>query len=137
MAYIQAYAPTDNISEVTARTNDAGWASVFENWLRGSYLTNEDAVFIFSVGGGDVEKNISPNLKYAIDYAKTVGAKVLGIVGRDGGYTAQSADCCIVIPTVDKEFVTAYTQTVQLALVHFLVTHPALKARTGKWESTV
>ena len=132
---LEAYAPTDNVSELTARTNDEGWASVFEAWLRGSHLRPEDLVLILSVGGGNLEKNVSPNLVSALQYAKKVGSKVIGIVGRDGGYTAQVADACIIIPTVNPENVTPHTEAFQSLIGHLLVSHPKLKAAQTKWES--
>jgi D-sedoheptulose 7-phosphate isomerase len=131
----EAYAPTDNVSELTARVNDEGWAGVFEAWLRVSRLRPGDALLIFSVGGGDLEKQVSPNLVAAIDYAKSVGAKVAGIVGRDGGHTRKAADACIVVPTVNPRHVTPHTEAFQAVLWHLLVTHPALKAAETKWES--
>jgi D-sedoheptulose 7-phosphate isomerase len=131
----EAYAPTDNVSELTARTNDEGWASIFEGWLRVSRLRPADAVLVFSVGGGDLEKQVSPNLVAAIQYAKSVGAKVVGIVGRDGGHTGRTADACIVVPTVNSLHVTPHTEAFQAVLWHLLVTHPALKSAETKWES--
>jgi D-sedoheptulose 7-phosphate isomerase len=131
----EAYAPTDNVSELTARTNDEGWAGIFEGWLRVSRLRPADALLIFSVGGGNLEKNVSPNLVAAIQYAKSVGAKVAGIVGRDGGHTRQAADACIVVPTVNPRHVTPHTEAFQAVLWHLLVTHPALKTAETKWES--
>jgi len=131
----EAYAPTDNVSELTARTNDEGWAGVFEAWLRVSRLRENDAILVFSVGGGNLEKQVSPNLVAALQYAKTVGAKVAGIVGRDGGYTAQAADACILVPTVNAQHVTPHAEAFQAVLWHLLVTHPALKAAQTKWES--
>jgi len=131
----EAYAPTDNVSELTARTNDEGWAGVFEAWLRVSRLGETDAVLVFSVGGGNLEKQVSPNLVAAVQYAKTVGAKVAGIVGRDGGYTGQAADACILVPTVNAKHVTPHAEAFQAVLWHLLVTHPALKAAETKWES--
>ena len=133
---IEAYAPTDNVSELTARANDEGWASIFVEWLKVSRLTKEDMVFIFSVGGGSVEKNISPNLVTALQYAKEVGAKVVGVVGRDGGYTAKVADACVVIPTVNPETITPHAEAFQAVIWHLLVSHPKLKAAPTKWEST-
>ena len=133
---IEAYAPTDNVSELTARTNDEGWASVFIEWLRVSRLAADDVVFVFSVGGGDVEKNVSPNLVAALRYAKEVGARVLGIVGRDGGYTATVADACVIVPTVNPQNVTPHTEAFQAVVWHLLVSHPKLKAAQTKWEST-
>jgi len=131
----EAYAPTDNVAELTARTNDEGWAGVFEGWLRVSRLREIDALLIFSVGGGNLEKQVSPNLVAAVQYAKTVGAKVAGIVGRDGGYTAGAADACILVPTVNPQHVTPHAEAFQAVLWHLLVTHPALKAAETKWES--
>jgi D-sedoheptulose 7-phosphate isomerase len=132
---MEAYAPTDNVSELTARTNDEGWAGVFEGWLRVSRLRATDALLIFSVGGGNLEKQVSPNLVAAIRYAKTAGAKVTGIVGRDGGYTAQNADACVIVPTVNAKHVTPHAEAFQAVIWHLLVTHPALKQAETKWES--
>ena len=134
---IESYAPTDNVSELTARTNDEGWATIFVEWLKISKLSSKDALFIFSVGGGNLEKNISPNLVTAIQYAKLVGAKVTGVVGRDGGYTAQVADACVIIPTVNPETVTPHSEAFQAVVWHLLVSHPKLKTNQTKWESTV
>jgi len=134
---IESYAPTDNVSELTARTNDEGWATVFAEWLKVSKLNNKDALFIMSVGGGNLEKNISPNLVEAIKLAKTVGAKVTGIVGRDGGYTAQTADACVIIPTVNPENITPHSEAFQGVIWHLLVSHPTLKTNQTKWESAV
>ena len=136
LAGIEAYAPTDNVSELTARTNDEGWASVFVEWLKVSHLRAEDMVFVLSVGGGSLEKNISPNLVTALQHAREVGASVAGIVGRDGGYTAQVADACVIVPTVDSKTVTPHTEAFQAVIWHLLVSHPALKAAPTKWEST-
>ena len=133
---IEAYAPTDNVSELTARTNDEGWASVFIEWLKVSRLTSNDAVLVFSVGGGNVEKNVSPNLVAALQYAKQVGAKICGVVGRDGGYTATVADACVIVPTVNPQNVTPHTEAFQAVVWHLLVSHPKLKAAETKWEST-
>lgn len=133
---IESYAPTDNVSELTARTNDEGWASVFVEWLKVSKLKASDMLFIFSVGGGDVEKNISPNLVEALKYAKEIGSKIVGVVGRDGGYTARVADACVVIPTVNPDTVTPHTEAFHAIVWHLLVSHPKLKARQTKWEST-
>jgi D-sedoheptulose 7-phosphate isomerase len=133
---IESYAPTDNVSELTARTNDEGWPTIFVEWLKVSKLKPKDALFIFSVGGGNLEKNISPNLVEAIKYAKTVGAKVTGVVGRDGGYTAQAADACCIIPTVNSETVTPHSEAFQAVVWHLLVSHPKLKTHQTKWEST-
>ena len=132
---IESYAPTDNVSELTARTNDEGWATVFVEWLKISKLSARDAVFILSVGGGNLEKNISPNLVEALKYAKTVGARVTGVVGRDGGYTARVADACVIIPTVNPETITPHSEAFQAVIWHLLVSHPKLKANQTKWES--
>lgn len=132
---IETYAPTDNVSELTARTNDEGWASVFKAWLAGSRLNAKDAILVFSVGGGNLEKNISPNLVMALQLAKDVGAKIVGIVGRDGGYTAQVADACIIIPIVNTDHITPHTEAFQSVIHHLLVTHPRLKAAQTMWES--
>jgi len=132
---MEAYAPTDNVSELTARTNDEGWAGVFEGWLKVSRLRAGDALLVLSVGGGNVEKNVSPNLVAAVRYAKSVGATVTGIVGRDGGYTAQQADACVVVPTVNPTHVTPHAEAFQAVIWHLLVSHPALKAAETKWES--
>lgn len=134
---IESYAPTDNVSELTARTNDEGWATVFVEWLKISKLMPKDALFIFSVGGGSLEKNISPNLVEAIKLAKSVGAKVAGVVGRDGGYTAQAADACVIVPTVNPETITPHSEAFQAVVWHLLVSHPKLKANQTKWESAV
>jgi len=135
IAQIEAYTPTDNVSELTARVNDESWESVFVNWLRGSRLTARDLVFVLSVGGGDLERNISPNLVRALQYARQVGAKVCGIVGRSGGYTAQVADACVIVPTVNPATVTPHAEAFQGVVWHLLVSHPALKAVETKWES--
>jgi D-sedoheptulose 7-phosphate isomerase len=134
IAGMEAYAPTDNVSELTARTNDDGWPSVFVEWLRISRLSAKDMVFVLSVGGGNVEKNVSPNLVLALKYAKQVGAKVIGIVGRDGGYTAQVADACLIVPTVNPQQVTPHAEAWQAVLWHLLVSHPRLKGAPTKWE---
>lgn len=134
---IESYAPTDNVSELTARINDEGWAIVFSEWLKISKLQTKDALFIFSVGGGNLEKNISPNLVEAIKLAKSVGAKVMGVVGRDGGYTAQAADACVIIPTVNSETITPHSEAFQAVVWHLLVSHPKLKMNQTKWESAV
>ena len=133
---IEAYAPTDNVSELTARTNDEGWATVFEAWLKTSRLKSTDTILVFSVGGGSLEKKISQNLVQALQYARQVGAHVAGIVGRDGGYTAQVADVCVMVPVVDAQAVTPLTEAFQAVVWHLLVTHPRLKTANGKWEST-
>lgn len=134
---IESYAPTDNVSELTARTNDEGWATVFVEWLKISKLQTKDVLFIFSVGGGNLEKNISPNLVEAIKFAKSIGAKVTGVVGRDGGYTAQVADACVIVPTVNPETITPHSEAFQAVVWHLLVSHPKLKANQTKWESAV
>lgn len=136
LAGIEAYAPTDNVSELTARTNDEGWPTVFEAWLQTSRLKPDDMLFIFSVGGGSLERNISPNLVRALQYAREVGARIIGIVGRDGGYTAQVADACVIVPTVNDKTVTAHTEALQAVIWHLLVSHPAVKTAPTKWEST-
>jgi D-sedoheptulose 7-phosphate isomerase len=132
----EAYAPTDNVSELTARTNDEGWATVFSEWLKGSRLQARDALLVFSVGGGSLEKNVSPNLVAAIQYAKQIGASVLGIVGRDGGYTAREATACVIVPTVNPEHVTPHAEAFQAVVWHLLVSHPRLKVNRTKWEGT-
>lgn len=134
---IESYAPTDNVSELTARTNDEGWASIFVEWLKVSKLRDNDMLFVFSVGGGNLEKNISPNLVRALKFAKTVGSKVIGVVGRDGGYTAQVADACVIVPTVNSDNITPHSEAFQGVVWHLLVSHPKLKANQTKWESTV
>jgi len=134
---IESYAPTDNVSELTARTNDEGWATVFVEWLKVSKLAARDAVFIFSVGGGNLDKNISPNLVTALQHAKLVGAKIAGVVGRDGGYTAQVADACVIVPTVNPDNITPHSEAFQAVVWHLLVSHPKLKANQTKWESAV
>jgi D-sedoheptulose 7-phosphate isomerase len=131
---IEAYAPTDNVSELTARTNDEGWETVFVEWLKVSRLKASDAIFVFSVGGGNLEKNVSPNLVRALEYAKRVGARILGVVGRDGGYTAKVGDAVCIVPTVNAEAVTPHSEAFQAVIWHLLVSHPALKARQTKWE---
>jgi D-sedoheptulose 7-phosphate isomerase len=132
----EAYAPTDNVSELTARTNDEGWHTVFSEWLRGSRLQTNDALLIFSVGGGNLEKNVSPNLVSALDFARETGATILGVVGRDGGYTAKSATACVIIPTVNAEHVTPHAEAFQAVIWHLLVSHPKLKLNQTKWEGT-
>lgn len=134
---IEAYAPTDNVSELTARINDEGWAGVFAAWLEASRLRADDGLLIFSVGGGDEAHNVSPNLIEAIRLAKSVGASVAGVVGRDGGYTAKAADACVVIPVVNPESVTPHTEAFQAVVWHLLVSHPLLKTAPTKWERTV
>jgi D-sedoheptulose 7-phosphate isomerase len=133
---IEAYAPTDNVSELTARTNDEGWESVFEQWLRGSRLKKEDCLFILSVGGGNMEKNISPNIVKALQLAKERGSKIIGIVGKDGGYTAKVADAACIIPIVNTDNITPHSEAFQAVIWHLLVSHPRLKKNQTKWEST-
>jgi D-sedoheptulose 7-phosphate isomerase len=135
IAGIESYAPTDNVSELTARTNDEGWETVFAEWLKTSRLSKNDMIFIFSVGGGNLEKNISPNLVRALQYAQTVGAQVVGVVGRDGGYTARVADACVIVPTVNPDTVTPHSEAFQAIVWHLLVSHPLLKSSQTKWES--
>ncbi len=135
IAGIEAYAPTDNISELTAQVNDNGWETVFVNWLKESRFNKNDGIFVLSVGGGDLEQNISPNLVRALDYAKQIGASVLGVVGRNGGYTAKTADACVIIPTVNPETVTPHTESFQAFIWHLLVSHNSLKIAPMKWES--
>jgi len=136
LAGFEAYAPTDNVSELTARTNDEGWDTVFAAWLAGSRLRREDGVFVLSVGGGSSEKNISANLVRALEYARKVGATILGVVGRDGGYTARVADACVIIPTVNPETITPHSEAFQAVVWHLLVSHPRLKTAPTKWESS-
>jgi D-sedoheptulose 7-phosphate isomerase len=135
IAGIECYAPTDNVSELTARTNDEGWASVFVEWLRGSRLNAKDAIMVFSVGGGNLERNVSPNLVLALQHAKEVNASVLGIVGRDGGYTATVADAVCIVPTVNPQNVTPHSEAFQAVIWHLLVSHPKLKVQPTKWET--
>ncbi|HEX8911006.1 MAG TPA: SIS domain-containing protein [Humisphaera sp.] len=135
IAGFEAYAPTDNVSELTARVNDESWADVFVNWLKGSRLRAGDAIMVFSVGGGNVEKNISPNLVKAVQYAKEVKATVVGVVGRDGGYTAQAADACVIVPTVNPDHITPHAEAFQGVVWHLIVSHPSIKAAQTKWES--
>jgi D-sedoheptulose 7-phosphate isomerase len=135
IAGIEAYAPTDNVSELTARTNDNGWHTVFADWLKTSRLSSNDAVFVLSVGGGNKDKNISANIVEALEYASQTGATILGIVGRDGGFTAKTADACVVIPTVSPENVTAHTESFQAVVWHLVVSHPRIKVAEMKWES--
>jgi D-sedoheptulose 7-phosphate isomerase len=133
---IESYCPTDNVSELTARINDDGWDTVFIEWLKISKLSKTDAIFVMSVGGGNLEKNISPNLVKALEYGKTVGCKILGIVGRDGGYTAKVADSFVIIPTVSSASVTPHTEAFQAVIWHLIVSHPDLQPSLTKWEST-
>ena len=135
IAGLECYAPTDNVSELTARTNDEGWASVFVEWLRGSRLNATDTVLVFSVGGGNLEKNVSPNLVTALQFAKQVGARVIGIVGKDGGYTAKVADACVIVPTVNPNNITPHSEAFQAVVWHLFVSHPDLKVNQTKWES--
>ena len=132
---LEAYAPTDNVSELTARTNDDGWASVFVEWLRGSKLNAKDLIFVLSVGGGNLEKNVSPNLVSALQLAKEVNARIIGIVGKDGGYTAKVADACVVVPTVNASNITPHSEAFQAVVWHLFVSHPDLKLNQTKWES--
>jgi D-sedoheptulose 7-phosphate isomerase len=133
---IECYAPTDNVSELTARTNDDGWPSIFAEWLRGSHLSKKDGLLVLSVGGGNLEKNVSPNLVRAIQLAKEVGAAVTGIVGRDGGYTAKMADAVVIVPTVNPDHVTPHSEAFQAVVWHLFVSHPRLKVNQTKWETT-
>ena len=137
IAGIEAYAPTDNVSELTARVNDEGWGTVFEAWLKTSRLNAKDLVLIFSVGGGDLTKNISPNLVAALRYAQSVKAKIVGVVGRDGGFTAKVADACVIIPTVNASHITPHTEAFQAVVWHLLVSHPMVRQQQTKWESAV
>ena len=137
IAGFEAYAPTDNVSELTARVNDETWEGVFVNWLKGSRLRAADVIFVLSVGGGSLEKNISPNLVRAVQYAKEVGAGILGIVGRDGGYTARMADACCIVPTVNPDNITPHSESFQATIWHLIVSHPSIKAAQTKWESAV
>lgn len=133
LAGIESYAPTDNVAELTARTNDEGWPTVFSGWLKVSNLTSKDCLFILSVGGGDKERGVSANLCEAIDYGKYVGAKITGIVGRDGGYTGKMADVCLIVPTVNPATVTPHSESFQTVIWHLMVSHPDLKANATKW----
>jgi len=135
IAGIESYAPTDNVSELTARVNDDGWDTVFSSWLKGSNINSNDGVLVFSVGGGSVENNISTNIVSALKLTKSVGAKVMGVVGRDGGYTAKVADACVIIPTVNPETITPHSEAFQAVVWHLLVSHPAIKEYEMKWES--
>lgn len=136
IAGMECYAPTDNVSELTARTNDEGWTTVFAEWLKGSRLTEKDALLVLSVGGGDLERNVSPNLVAALQLARERGSSVLGIVGRDGGYTAKVADACVIIPTVNQMNTTPHSEAFQAVVWHLFVSHPSLKTAQTKWEST-
>jgi D-sedoheptulose 7-phosphate isomerase len=137
IAGIETYAPTDNVSELTARTNDEGWETVFSAWLAGSRLRPQDLIMVFSVGGGDRERNISPNLVAALEYAKKVRARVCGIVGRDGGFTAKVADVCVIVPTISAQSITPLAESFQAVIWHLLVSHPAVQVQPTKWESSV
>jgi D-sedoheptulose 7-phosphate isomerase len=136
IAGIESYAPTDNVSELTARVNDDGWETVFVNWLKGSRLNSKDGILVFSVGGGNAEKKVSVNLVRALQYARDVGASIMGIVGRDGGYTAKVADACVIIPPVNNETITPQTEAFQAVVWHLLVSSPDMKKFEMKWEST-
>ncbi len=131
----ESYAPTDNVSELTARTNDDGWNSIFSEWLKVSYLSSKDLIFVFSVGGGSIEKNISTNIVTALKYGKSIGSKLVGIVGRDGGYTSKVANACIIIPTVNVKTITPHTEAFQSVIWHLIVSHPKLKINETKWET--
>ena len=135
IAGIESYSPCDNVSELTARTNDDGWESVFVEWLKGSHLNNKDAVFVLSVGGGNREKNVSVNLVRALEYAKKTGAKIIGIVGRDGGYTGKVADARVIVPTVNAATVTAHSEAFQAVIWHLIVSDPRMRVTEMKWES--
>ncbi len=135
IAGIESYAPTDNVSELTARINDDGWETCYRNWLQGSHLRKQDAIFVFSVGGGDAERNISSNLVSALRYAKKIGARICGVIGRNGGYTAQVADACVLVPIVNSETITPHTESFQALVWHLIVSHPRIKANEMKWES--
>lgn len=135
IAGIEAYTPVDNVSELTARVNDEGWDTTYVEWLAGSRLRADDVVMVFSVGGGDLERNISANLVRSLQYTREVGASIIGVVGRDGGYTAQVADACVIVPTVNPETLTAHTESLQALIWHLLVTHPQLQSAAMKWES--
>ena len=132
----EAYCPTDNVSELSARINDDGWDTSISNWLKGSRIGEKDCVFVFSVGGGSEEKNISMNLVNSVRLAKEVGAGVVGVVGRDGGYTATVADACVIVPTVDEGLITAHTEAFQAVVWHMLASHPDLQMHKMKWEAT-
>jgi len=136
LAGIESYSPSDNVSELTARTNDEGWDTTYEAWLKVSHLNKNDMLFVFSVGGGDLKKNISPNIVRAVSYAKTVGASVIGVVGRDGGYTGSVADACVIVPTVNKDMVTPHTESFQALIWHLIVSDPRMQLMSNKWESS-
>ena len=132
---VESYAPTDNVSELTARTNDEGWNTIFSEWLKVSNLNTKDLIFVFSVGGGNIEKNISPNLVEALKYGQSIGCKLIGVVGRDGGYTSKVADSCVIIPTINESTITPHTEAFQAVVWHLIVSHPKLKLNETKWES--
>jgi D-sedoheptulose 7-phosphate isomerase len=136
LAAIEAYAPSDNVSELTARINDEGWDTAYREWLKVSRLSPADMLLVFSVGGGDLERNISPNLVRALEYAREIGSSIAAVVGRDGGHAASVADACVIVPTVNPAHVTAHTEAFQAVIWHLLVSHPALQAAPTKWEST-
>jgi D-sedoheptulose 7-phosphate isomerase len=135
IAGIEAYAPTDNVSELTARTNDEGWSTIFVEWLKVSRMKAEDLILVLSVGGGSLEKNVSPNLVTALQYAQEVGTPVIGIVGKDGGYTARVASACAIVPTVNPDHITPHSEAFQAVVWHLLVSHPRVKTKVTKWES--
>jgi D-sedoheptulose 7-phosphate isomerase len=137
LAGIESYSPSDNISELTARTNDEGWDTTYSAWLKVSRLTSKDMLFVFSVGGGDLEKNISPNIVRAVQYAKEIGADIIGVLGRNGGYTASVANACVIVPTVNSEMVTPHTESFQALVWHLMVSDPRLQMMSNKWESSV
>lgn len=136
IAGIESYTPTDNVSELTARINDDGWETSFVNWLKGSHLNKNDTVLVFSVGGGNEEKNISVNIVNALKYAKQIGSKIMGIVGKDGGFTAKSADACVIIPPLNKDTITPHSEAFQAVVWHLIISHPLIKVNEMKWEST-
>lgn len=136
LAGIESYSPSDNVSELTARTNDEGWETTYAAWMKVSRLNSKDMVCVFSVGGGDLERNISPNIVRSLQYAKEVGAKVIGVVGRDGGYTAKVADACVIVPTVNPAMVTPHTESFQALVWHLIVSDPRLQIASNKWESS-
>ncbi|MBM3132925.1 MAG: SIS domain-containing protein [Chloroflexi bacterium] len=135
IAGFECYTPCDNVSELSARTNDEGWDTVFVEWLKGSRLNKNDGIFVFSVGGGDAERGVSANLVRALEYAKQVGSKVIGIVGRDGGYTGKVGDACVIVPTVNPATVTTHTEAFQSVIWHLIVSHPKVQVTKMKWES--
>lgn len=137
LAGIESYSPSDNISELTARTNDEGWDTTYAAWLKVSHLNSKDMLFVFSVGGGDLEKNISPNIVRAVQLAKEVDAEIIGVLGRNGGYTASVANACVIVPTVNSEMVTPHTESFQALVWHLLVSDPRLQMMSNKWESSV